>query len=199
MKTEEKVDGTNISSIFLSCQFSFYCLRSSIHSFIRVRMTYLDFLFLFIPFFLLLHNLLIRSPVLKNVLVGAASYIVGAKFHSRRAIKKQEKSSSRQQQKLYERYVQDVSALQLQNSQVQEYIQQSTVQQLTEEFLTADTNNDRRVSRLEFEKYKKQYLEKHPDADPGMFPRFEDFDPDHNGMVTLKEHEDYYRQQGMVA
>jgi Ca2+-binding EF-hand superfamily protein len=140
-----------------------------------------------------------RSPVLKNVLVGAASYIVGAKFHSRRAIKKQEKSSSRQQQKLYERYVQDVSALQLQNSQLQEYIQQSTVQQLTEEFLTADTNNDRRVSRLEFEKYKKQYLEKHPDADPGMFPRFEDFDPDHNGMVTLKEHEDYYRQQGMVA
>ncbi|OEU07759.1 hypothetical protein FRACYDRAFT_213044 [Fragilariopsis cylindrus CCMP1102] len=139
------------------------------------------------------------SPVLKNVLVGAASYIVGAKFHSRRAIKKQEKSSSRQQQKLYERYVQDVSALQLQNSQLQEYIQQSTVQQLTEEFLTADTNNDRRVSRLEFEKYKKQYLEKHPDADPGMFPRFEDFDPDHNGMVTLKEHEDYYRQQGMVA
>jgi len=139
------------------------------------------------------------SPVLKNILVGAASYIVGAKLHSRRAVKKIEKSSSKVQQKLYERYVQDVSALQLQNTQLQEYIQQSTVQQLTEEFLTADTNNDRRVSRLEFEKYKTEYLKKHPGADPGMFPRFEDFDPDHNGMVTLAEHEDYYRQQGMVA
>jgi hypothetical protein len=187
---------------WISCLFRFFCLvnfRSIVFTrrFIRVRWLIETLfpsvlsLFLFFPQF--------RSPVLKNVLVSAASYIVGAKFHSRRAVKKQEKSSSRQQQKLYERYVQDVSALQLQNSQLQEYIQQSTVQQLTEEFLTADTNNDRRVSRLEFEKYKKQYLEKHPDADPGMFPRFEDFDPDHNGMVTLKEHEDYYRQQGMVA
>mmetsp|Transcript_34623 Transcript_34623/g.39517 ORF Transcript_34623/g.39517 Transcript_34623/m.39517 type:complete len:227 (-) Transcript_34623:76-756(-) len=139
------------------------------------------------------------SPMVKNIVVGAASYLVGAKLHSRRAVKKSEKASGRTQQKLYERYVQDVSALQLQNTQLQEYIQQSTVQQLTEEFLTADTNNDRRVSRLEFEKYKTEYLKKHPGSDPGMFPRFEDFDPDHNGMVTLQEHEDYYRQQGMVA
>ena len=139
-----------------------------------------------------------RSPVVKNVLISASSWFVGAKFHSRRAIRKQSKSAEKVQQKLYERYVQDVSALQLQNQQLQEYIQQSTVQQLTEEFLTADTNNDRQVSRLEFERYKTDYLKKHPDADPTMFPRFEDFDPDSNGMVTLHEHEDYYRKQGMV-
>lgn len=138
------------------------------------------------------------SPVVKNVLISASSWFVGAKFHSRRAIRKQSKSAEKVQQKLYERYVQDVSALQLQNQQLQEYIQQSTVQQLTEEFLTADTNNDRQVSRLEFERYKTDYLKKHPDADPTMFPRFEDFDPDSNGMVTLHEHEDYYRKQGMV-
>lgn len=138
------------------------------------------------------------SPVVKNVIVGAASYFVGAKFHSRRAVKKHSKSADKIQQKLYERYVQDVSALQEQNQQLQEYIQQSTVQQLTEEFLTADTNNDRQVSRLEFERYKKDYLKKHPEADPSMFPKFDDFDPDHNGMVTLREHEDYYRNQGMV-
>mmetsp|Transcript_24485 Transcript_24485/g.53617 ORF Transcript_24485/g.53617 Transcript_24485/m.53617 type:complete len:88 (+) Transcript_24485:611-874(+) len=87
----------------------------------------------------------------------------------------------------------------MQNAQLQEYIQQTTVQQLTEEFIQADTNNDRKVSRLEFERYKADYLKKHPEADPSMFPKFEDFDPDHNGLVTLQEHEDYYRKQGMIA
>jgi len=139
------------------------------------------------------------SPLLKNAAVGAAGWFVGAKFHSRRAVKKSEKLSSKQQQRLYERYVQDVSALQMQNAQLQEYIQQTTVQQLTEEFIQADTNNDRKVSRLEFERYKADYLKKHPEADPSMFPKFEDFDPDHNGLVTLQEHEDYYRKQGMIA
>eukprot|EP00536_Pseudo-nitzschia_multiseries_P012880 jgi/Psemu1/244941/estExt_Genewise1.C_5130013 len=139
------------------------------------------------------------SPMVKNVAIGATSWFLGAKFHSRRAVKKSEKNSVKAHQKLYERYVKDVSALQLQNAQLQEYIQQSTIQQLTEEFLQADTNNDRKVSRLEFERYKADYLKKHPEADPSMFPRFEDFDPDHNGMVTLKEHEDYYRNQGMIA
>lgn len=137
--------------------------------------------------------------MLKNVAIGATGWFIGAKFHSRRAANKAVKASSKQQQKIYERYVKDVSALQLQNQQLQEYIQQMTIQQLTEEFLMADTNNDRKVSRLEFERYKKQYLEKHPEADPSMFPKFEDFDPDHNGMVTLAEHENYYRHQGMIA
>ncbi|VEU42708.1 unnamed protein product [Pseudo-nitzschia multistriata] len=139
------------------------------------------------------------NPMLKNAAYGAAGWFVGAKFHSRRAVKKATVLAGKQQQKLYERYVKDVSALQLQNAQLQEYIQQTTIQQLTEEFLQADTNNDRKVSRLEFERYKADYLKKHPEADPSMFPRFEDFDPDHNGMVTLQEHEDYYRQQGMIA
>jgi hypothetical protein len=138
-------------------------------------------------------------PMLKNVAIGATGWFIGAKFHSRRAVNKAVKASGKQQQKIYERYVKDVSALQLQNQQLQEYIQQMTIQQLTEEFLMADTNNDRKVSRLEFERYKKQYLEKHPEADPSMFPKFEDFDPDHNGMVTLAEHENYYRHQGMIA
>mmetsp|Transcript_7027 Transcript_7027/g.14338 ORF Transcript_7027/g.14338 Transcript_7027/m.14338 type:complete len:219 (+) Transcript_7027:375-1031(+) len=139
------------------------------------------------------------SPLLKNVAIGATSWFVGAKIHSRRAVQKSQRISSKQQQKLYERYVQDVSNLKLQNAQLQEYIQATTIQQLAEEFRQADTNSDNRVSRLEFEQYKRQYLKLHPDADPSMFPRFEDFDPDHNGMVTFTEHEDYYRKQGMIS
>jgi hypothetical protein len=136
--------------------------------------------------------------LIKPVLIGVASWVLGGKFHSRRAVKKVEKKQAAVQKDLYKRYLQDVSSLQMQNAQLQEYIQQSTVQQLTDEFLQADLNNDRRVSRAEFERYKAQYLEKHPEADPKMFPRFEDFDPDHNGMVTLEEHEGYYRKHGML-
>jgi len=139
------------------------------------------------------------SPFIKNVGIGATSWFLGAKYHSRRAVKKSEKISNKQQQKLYERYVQDVSNLKHQNTQLQEYIQATTVQQLADEFRMADTNSDNRVSRLEFEQYKRQYLKQHPEADPSMFPRFEDFDPDYNGMVTFTEHEDYYRKQGMIA
>jgi len=136
---------------------------------------------------------------IKTAAIGATSWFLGAKFHSRRVVKKAQKKSERAQQKLYERYVQDVSNLQLQVGQLQEYIQATTIQQLEDEFRQADTNSDNKVSRLEFEQYKRQYLKLHPEADPSMFPRFEDFDPDHNGMVTFREHEDYYRQQGMIA
>ena len=139
------------------------------------------------------------NGMIKNVVIGVVAWGVGGKLHSRRAVKKIEKKQAATQKELYKRYLQDVSSLQLQNQQLQEYIQQSTVQQLTEEFLQADINNDRRVSRAEFERYKAQYLEKHPEADPAMFPRFEDFDPDHNGVVTLQEHEDYYRKHGMLG
>merc|ERR1719276_385065 len=128
-----------------------------------------------------------RSPFVRNAAIGATSWFLGAKFHSRRAVKKSEKISGIQQQKLYERYVKDVTNLQMQNAQLQEYIQATTIQQLAEEFREADTNSDNKVSRLEFEQYKRKYLKLHPEADPSMFPRFEDFDPDHNGMVTFSE------------
>uniref|UniRef100_A0A7S0Y8D8 EF-hand domain-containing protein n=1 Tax=Pseudo-nitzschia delicatissima TaxID=44447 RepID=A0A7S0Y8D8_9STRA len=139
------------------------------------------------------------SPFVKNVAIGATSWFFGAKFHSRRAVKKSEKTSAMQQQRLYERYVKDVTNLQMQNTQLQEYIQATTIQQLADEFREADVNHDNKVSRLEFEQYKRKYLKLHPEADPSMFPRFEDFDPDHNGMVTFTEHENYYRNQGMIA
>jgi Ca2+-binding EF-hand superfamily protein len=137
--------------------------------------------------------------MIKSILIGFVSWVLGGRFHARRAVKKAEKKQVVLQKDLYKRYLQDVSALQTQNAQLQDYIQQSTVQQLTEEFLEADLNNDRRVSRAEFHQYKAQYLDKHPEADPNQFPKFEDFDPDHNGMITLEEHESYYRNHGMLS
>lgn len=95
------------------------------------------------------------------------------------------------------KYLQDVGALQNQIAELQEYIKLMTKQQLTEEFLQADVDNDHLVSRAEYEMYKRQYLQKHPEA-VNNFPRFEEFDPDANGMITVREHEHYYERQGLL-
>jgi hypothetical protein len=139
-----------------------------------------------------------HNNLVKPVLFGVVGWFIGGKVHSRRAVSKVKKEQFASQKELYKRYIQDVSTLQHQNDQLQEFIQQSAKQQLMEEFLQADVDNDRRVSRAEFEMYKKQYLAKHPDADASQFPRFEDFDPDRNGMVTVDEHESYYRKHGLL-
>ena len=124
-------------------------------------------------------------------------WFIGGKIHSGRAVKKAKKDSSKVVSELYTKYLQDVGALQSQNAELQNYITSLTKQMLTEEFLSADLDNDRRVTRAEFEMHKKKYLAQHPEFQ-GQFPRFEEFDPDSNGMITLAEHENYYERQGLV-
>jgi len=128
--------------------------------------------------------------------IAGVSWVLGAKYHSGRAVKTANKKAAEAQRTLYTRYVQDVSNLQTQNAELQTYIGQMTATQLNEEFLQADYDNDREVSRAEFELYKKQYLARHPDMSPAQFPRFEDFDPNRDGSITMKEHTSYYQQEG---
>ena len=135
--------------------------------------------------------------MVKSLAFGAAGWFLGGKIHSKRALKKANKKSTKDLKDLYSRYIQDVTALQTQNAELEAFIKQSAKQQLAEEFLQADVDNNRQVSRAEFELHKKQYLAKHPEY-AGQFPRFEDFDPDGNGMITIAEHEQYYEQRGMI-
>lgn len=99
---------------------------------------------------------------------------------------------------MYTKYIADVSALSAQNQELEQYIKQMVKQQLTEEFLMADIDNNRLVSRAEFEMHKKNYLIKHPEMDGSAFPAFEEFDPDGNGMISIREHEKYYEDRGMI-
>ena len=140
---------------------------------------------------------IIYRGLIKSIGFGVAGWFIGGKIHSGRAVKKESKKNSKVVSELYTKYLKDVGNLQVQNAELQNYISTLTKQMLTEEFLSADIDNDRRVTRAEFEMHKKKYLAQHPEF-TGQFPAFEEFDPDANGMITLAEHENYYERQGLV-
>lgn len=129
----------------------------------------------------------------KTLAFCAGAWFLGGKIHSKRAVSKVNKKFKKEQKELYLQYYKDVMALQQQNAELQQYIDQTTLTQLDGEFVAADTNNDNRVSRAEFNKYKSDYLSKHPEM-ASQFPRFEDFDPDANGLISKAEYDEYYRR-----
>ncbi len=129
----------------------------------------------------------------KVVAFCGASWFLGGKIHSKRAVKKATATHKKAQKELYLQYYKDVMALQQQNNELREYIDQTTLAQLDGEFAAADVDNDNKVSRAEFNMYKNDYLKKHPEM-ASQFPRFEDFDPDSNGLISKAEYDQYYRR-----
>lgn len=129
----------------------------------------------------------------KTFAIGAASWFIGGKIHAKRAVNKANKKHKAEQKALYTKYYQDVLSLQTQNQELQQYAALIQQQQLDTEFDLADFDGDNRVSRAEFETYKRQYLAKHPEM-ADQFPSFEQFDPDRNGMVTKAEHDAFYQR-----
>ena len=75
--------------------------------------------------------------------------------------------------------------------------QKLTRNELTAEFQDADTNGDGQVSKPEFERYKQIYLQQYPEA-ANSFARFEEFDRDSSGLITVNEHEGYYKGLGLL-
>lgn len=69
--------------------------------------------------------------------------------------------------------------------------------QLAAEFKDADQNRDGQVSKPEFERYKRLYLQQNPEM-TNSFAAFEDFDLDSNGFITVEEHEGYYKALGLL-
>lgn len=135
---------------------------------------------------------------MKTAAFVAGSWFLGGKIHSKRAVKKATEQFTKAQREFYLKYVKDVNTLQQQNAELQQYLTEVMKQKLTEEFLAADLNNDRQVTRAEFEMYKKEYIKKHPEMSNVQFPAFEEFDPDHNGVISMREHEHYYERQGLI-
>ena len=132
----------------------------------------------------------------KTLAFGAFTWFVGGKIHSKRAVSKANKKHNKEKQALYTQYYKDILALQTQNSELATYIDQLTKQQLDGEFEAADVDNDNKVSRAEFNMYKNRYLQKHPEM-ASQFPKFEDFDPDHNGLISKAEYDAYYKALGL--
>lgn len=138
------------------------------------------------------------SDLAKNLAIGVTGWFIGGKIHSGRAVKKAKKQHAKDQKDLYLKYVRDVGNLQTQVAELEAYATSVMKQKLNDEFLAADLDNNKQVTRAEFEMYKKQYIAKHPEMKNHPFPAFEDFDPDSNGVISMREHENYYAQQGLV-
>ena len=57
-----------------------------------------------------------------------------------------------------------------------------------DEFKQPDVDGDDRISRAEFNMYVKNYLANYPGLAEKDYPRFEDFDHDHDGFVSFSEY-----------
>jgi len=131
----------------------------------------------------------------KMLAFGAVTWFLGGKIHSKRAVAKVNKKHLQDQKELYTQYYKDVMLLQTQNAELQSVMDEVAKQQVEEQFYEADKDNDNLVSRAEFNMYRNSYLKKHPEM-ANQFPRFEQFDPDANGMISKQEYDAYYRKLG---
>lgn len=150
------------------------------------------------------------AGTIKLIATGVVSWILGANFHSGRAVKEMKRKHKSEQKKLYSQYYNDVYKLGDQNNMLQEQIQQLTelvqsteakaeleaLQRDYDEFKQPDLDSDDRISRAEFNMYVKDYLSNYPGLTEKDYPKFEDFDHDGNGFVSFEE---YSQQMAIQA
>ncbi|GMH63895.1 hypothetical protein TrRE_jg9585, partial [Triparma retinervis] len=127
---------------------------------------------------------------------GLGGFVIGRKL---RQVKKQHQ---KEQKKLYTQYYNDVYKMQEQINeyayqaehyksvavQVQESAELDAMQRDYDEFKQPDIDGDDRISRAEFNMYVKNYLANYPGLAEKDYPRFEDFDHDHDGFVSFSEY-----------
>jgi Ca2+-binding EF-hand superfamily protein len=140
----------------------------------------------------------------------AASWFMGGKFHSARISKKLKTKFQREQKQLYTQYYNDVYKLSEQNAELQSYTdslkdalksteakhEMEAIQRDYDEFKQPDIDGDDRISRAEFNMYVKNYLSNYPGLTEADYPKFEDFDHDHDGYVSFQE---YAQQMALQA
>lgn len=131
--------------------------------------------------------------MMKMLAFCGTSWFLGGKIHSKRAVSKVTKKFKKDQKDFYVQCYTDIMNLQQQNAEMQQYIDQITMEQRDGEFSIADINRDNKVSRAEFNMYKNEYQKKNPEM-ANQFPRFEDFDPDSDGLISKAEYDAYYRR-----
>lgn len=134
-------------------------------------------------------------------LVGCgASWFMGAKYHSSRAVKKVKTRFQKEQKELYSQYYNDVYKLTEQNQELQSAVQQlqqalmqveekhelEALQRDYDEFKQPDIDGDDRISRAEFNMYVRDYLANYPGLQEKDYPKFEDFDHDGTSCFDLE-------------
>jgi Ca2+-binding EF-hand superfamily protein len=139
------------------------------------------------------------------LLTGIASFIlggfIGGVVQSRRLGKQHEKS--RRELIQYAQLQEEISKQQLLYWQkhynklytAYEQLQKETVERDCEEFKAPDTDNDDMISREEFDAYVRKYLSSFPELSEKDFPKFEEFDLNHDGIVSFDEWQEFLAQQ----
>lgn len=150
------------------------------------------------------------ASVGKLIATGAATWLLGAKYHSGKVTKKLKRKHQSEQKKLYSQYYNDVYKLSEQNKQLQKQVEELTelvkstekkaeleaLQRDYDEFKQPDIDGDDRISRAEFNMYVKDYLSNYPGLSEKDYPKFDDFDHDGDGYVSFQE---YSQQMALQA
>lgn len=148
--------------------------------------------------------------LVKMLVIGGGSWILGGKIHSNRAAKELKKKHMKEAKTLYSQYYNDVYKLQEQNAELAYAVEQlqtklqkveseremEVIQRDYDEFKQPDVDGDDRISRAEFNMYVKNYLANYPNLAEKDYPRFEDFDHDRDGYVSFTE---YSKQMSLQA
>jgi len=138
----------------------------------------------------------------KLIVTGAASWILGAKYHSGKVGKRLKRKHQGEQKQLYSQYYNDVYKLSEQNQVLQKQVEDLTelvktteakaeleaLQRDYDEFKQPDIDGDDRISRAEFNMYVKDYLSSYPGLSEDDYPKFDDFDHDGDGYVSFVEY-----------
>jgi Ca2+-binding EF-hand superfamily protein len=138
----------------------------------------------------------------KLVATGAATWLLGAKYHSGKVAKNLKRKHQSEQKQLYSQYYNDVYKLSEQNQMLQKQVEDLTelvktteaaaeleaLQRDYDEFKQPDIDGDDRISRAEFNMYVKDYLSSYPGLTEKDYPSFDDFDHDGDGFVNFQEY-----------
>lgn len=147
---------------------------------------------------------------MKLLVVGGISWVLGAKFHSKRTAKKLKVKHQKEQKQLYAQYYNDVyklsehnQALANQAEELKDLVRSTeakaeleALQRDYDEFKQPDIDGDDRISRAEFNMYVKNYLSSYPGLSEKDYPKFEEFDHDADGFVSFSE---YSQQMALIA
>jgi len=148
--------------------------------------------------------------MVKMAIFGGVGWVAGAKYHSAKATKNLKKKHMKEAKTLYSQYYNDVYKLQEQNAELAEAVKKlqgmlnsveseremEVMQRDYDEFKQPDVDGDDRISRAEFQMYVKNYLANYPGLTEKDYPRFEEFDHDHDGYVSFTE---YSQQMALQA
>lgn len=142
-----------------------------------------------------------RGGVLVGIMSGIVGGTVGGWLQARRLRPKFDKEKKdllkyiQMQESLYKDRDNQWTAAYQKLYKAYEKLETETLERDYEEFKAPDTDGDDMISRAEFAIYVRKYLSSFPELSEKDFPKFEEFDLNHDGTVSFEEWQLFLAQQ----